>query len=125
MLGLGTPPAFEPTWPRGVELGTTLEVGGGTIALKYDPNARGAVVNYGSCLSRVTDCAKTNDIGTAAACISTLERCRDNEGGKNCCAPACVDKFDALIEGGAPVMQAIHESFLEGSCQEGLRPGAP
>ena len=65
-------PTALPSKPMSVELG----VGGRAIALKHDPSARGAVVNYGSCLSRATDCAKTNDIGTAAACISTLGPCR-------------------------------------------------
>lgn len=122
--GAAKPPA-EPTELPSKPMSVELQVDGREITLKYDPGARGGAGNYGSCLSRVTDCAKTNDIGTVAACISTLARCRDNTGGKNCCAPACIDRFDALIEGGAPVMQAIEESFLEGSCQEGLRQGPP
>lgn len=110
-------PADLPDEP--IAIGFTLP-GTGDVELRYDPNKKGAVVNYGSCLSRITDCAKTNNIGSGAECISGLERCADNTGGKNCCAPACLDKFDALIEAGAPVMKAIEESFLEGSCQEGL-----
>jgi hypothetical protein len=122
--GVAKPPA-EPTELSSKPMSVKLEMGGDEVTLKYDPGAVGATANYGSCLSRVTDCAKTNDIGTVAACISRLERCHDNIGGKNCCAPACIDRFDALIEGGAPVMQAIQESFLEGSCQEGLQQGPP
>ena len=91
------------------------------IALVYDSAAEGPVARWGSCLSRVVACAKTNSIGTVADCIPMIERCDDDTGGMDCCAPSCIDAFTALVNAGVPVMKAIDDSFLDGQCQEGLR----
>lgn len=92
-----------------------------TVALVYDPAADGPVARFGACLSRVVACARTNSIGTFPGCVPLIERCADDTGGMDCCAPSCIDAFIALEGAGVPVMQAINESFLDGQCQEGLR----
>lgn len=94
---------------------------GSSVALVYDKSKQDTpVTRYAACLSRVTACAKTNTIETAAECIPMIERCPTNEGGEACCPPACIEQFQALIAEGKELMSALNESFIKGDCFEGL-----
>ncbi|MEM6927762.1 MAG: hypothetical protein AAF602_12590 [Myxococcota bacterium] len=96
----------------GSGLGAGVEVG-----IVYDANLDDPVKRWGECLGQVQACFEASD---STACISAVPRCASNQGGVACCAPSCIDGFDAAIAAGADEPSAIDDTFFAGDCLDGF-----
>lgn len=89
------------------------------IQLVYDASLDNPVVRRGECLSRVLGCYDTNP-GPISGCITQyVEKCPDNTGGMACCAPACIQLYQTLHQGGASEEDALEQAFVVADCLQG------
>jgi hypothetical protein len=89
------------------------------LALTYDEKLDDPISRWGSCLSRVVGCYRTNG-GYLGGCVDHIEVCGDPAGGDGCCPRGCLDRYKALRGQGVPEDTAVDGSFIAGDCIPGF-----